>query len=228
MAKDNYAWWIERLRMASATFDLIRIDHFRGFVAYWSIPASHKTAKRGHWVSGPGAKFFAAVEAQLGHLPIIAEDLGIITKEVTELRKEFRLPGMAVLQFAPSGPENVYLPHHYEPKTVVYTGTHDNDTTRGWWNSTTQAERRFMAQYLDRRPTAATITWQLIRLAFSSVADTAMIPLQDLLNLGSAARLNTPGTASGNWAWRYDPKLLTPALAQELLALTKLYSRTAD
>ncbi len=228
MARDDYAWWLARLQAARAMFDLMRIDHFRGFVRYWAIPSQEKTAIKGRWEKGPGAAFFEAAREHLGNLPIIAEDLGVITPDVVALRKQFGLPGMVVLQFAGSGPENIYLPHHYEPHSVVYTGTHDNNTTRGWWPEITATERAFFAQYLDRRPTAATISWYLIRLALSSVANTAIIPLQDLLNLGAKARLNTPGTSMGNWAWRYRADQLTPALERRLHTLSALYSRTSE
>ena len=225
MARDGYAWWVERLRTSLTLFDLVRIDHFRGFAAYWEIPAHEPTAINGRWVPGPGAAFFEAVREQLGELPIIAEDLGLITEDVLALRDHFAFPGMKVLQFAPSAPDNVYLPHHYEPNCVVYTGTHDNDTTRGWWSAANPDERDFLARYLGQRPADETIAWLLIRLAFSSVAQTAIVPLQDVLGLGSEARMNTPGTGGGNWAWRYDPARLTPTLQERLRDLTQLYSR---
>ena len=225
MARDGYAWWVERLRLALALFDLARIDHFRGFEAYWEIPAGETTAINGRWVSGPNAAFFDAIRAQLGDLPIIAEDLGLITEEVLALRLRFGLPGMAVLQFAPSDPSNVYLPHHHERNSVVYTGTHDNDTTRGWWSATTDAERAFLQRYLGHPITEATIAPTLIRVALGSVARTAIVPLQDVLNLGSEARMNTPGTAGGNWGWRYGAGALTDELAAQLRAWTELYAR---
>ncbi len=225
LARDDYAWWVERLRTSLALFDLVRIDHFRGFEAYWEIPASEPTAVNGRWVSGPGVPFFEAIHAQLGDLPIIAEDLGLITPPVLALRDRFGLPGMKVLQFAPSDPENIYLPHHHERNCVVYTGTHDNDTTRGWWQTASAHERAFLARYLGHTPTDETIAGELIRLALGSVARTAIVPLQDVLNLGGEARMNTPGTAGGNWAWRYNAALLTPEVREGLAALTILYSR---
>lgn len=228
MARDGYRWWIERLRTALAIFDLARIDHFRGFEAYWAIPADEATAVNGRWVEGPGAPFFEAVRAALGELPIIAEDLGLITPEVLALRDRFGLPGMKVLQFAPSGPDNAYLPHHYEQNCVVYTGTHDNDTTRGWWATASRAERAFVRRYLGHRTGGTTIARDLSRLALASVAHTAIVPLQDLLNLGSEARMNIPGTQGGNWSWRYAPGALTSQLARELRDLTTLYSRRED
>jgi 4-alpha-glucanotransferase len=225
MAHDNYAWWVARLRMALTMFDLARIDHFRGFEAYWEIPAGEPTAIHGRWVQGPHAAFFEAIRAQLGELPIIAEDLGLITKEVVALRKRFGLPGMVVLQFAPSDPENAYLPHIHEQNCVVYTGTHDNDTTRGWWKTTSDAERAFVRRYLGHPVTRRTIAWEFIRLALASVARTAIVPLQDVLNLGSEGRMNIPGVPGGNWGWRYANGALTPSLAARLRDMTELYAR---
>ena len=224
-ARDDFAWWVARLRLALALFDLARIDHFRGFEAYWEIPAGEQTAINGRWVPGPGAPFFAAVQAQLGRLPIIAEDLGLITPAVVALRERFGLPGMAVLQFAPSDPQNVYLPHNHERNSVVYTGTHDNDTTRGWWPTTTAVERAFAQRYLGRPITEETVAAEFIRLALGSVAQTAIVPLQDVLNLDAAARMNIPGTAGGNWGWRYAAGALTPTIATWLRDLTELYAR---
>jgi 4-alpha-glucanotransferase len=226
MAKDDYAWWVARLRMSLTMFDLARIDHFRGFEAYWEIPAGEETAVNGRWVKGPGAAFFEAIRAQLGELPIIAEDLGLITEEVVALRERFGLPGMLVLQFAPSDPQNAYLPHNHERNNVVYSGTHDNDTTRGWWKGASDDERAFVRRYLGHAVTRRTIAWEFIRLAFASVARTAIVPLQDVLNLGSEARMNTPGVAGGNWGWRYEEGALTPELAGRLRDLTELYART--
>ncbi len=228
MARDDYGWWIERLRMALTQFDHVRVDHFRGFAAYWTIPAGEETAINGRWQPGPGASFFEVVARELGELPIIAEDLGLITEDVATLRDRFRLPGMKVLQFAPSDPLNPYLPHQYEPNYVVYTGTHDNDTTRGWWTTATPDEQAFLARYLGFAPTDDTIAWDLIRLALGSVARTAVVPLQDLLNLGSEARMNTPGKEQGNWGWRFDGDLLTPARAKHMHDLTQLFARLPE
>lgn len=228
MARDDYGWWIERLRMALTQFDHVRVDHFRGFAAYWAIPAGEETAINGRWQPGPGASFFEVVARELGELPIIAEDLGLITEDVATLRDRFRLPGMKVLQFAPSDPLNPYLPHQYEPNYVVYTGTHDNDTTRGWWTTATPDEQAFLARYLGFAPTDDTIAWDLIRLALGSVARTAIVPLQDLLNLGSEARMNTPGKEQGNWGWRFDGDLLTPARARHMHDLTELFARLPE
>src|SRR5215210_578956 len=223
MARDGYAWWLARLRAALALCDLVRVDHFRGFEAYWEVPAGETTAANGRWVRGPGDRLFAAVRDELGGLPIIAEDLGLITKEVGALRDRFALPGMKVLQFAFSDPANPYLPHNYTGNCVVYTGTHDNDTTRGWWESLSAKERAFARRYLGRD--GEEIAWDLIRLAFGSVAALAVVPLQDLLDLGSAARMNTPGQEWGNWTWRFRAAALTDALGQRLRELTELYGR---
>jgi 4-alpha-glucanotransferase len=211
--------------MSLTMFDLARIDHFRGFEAYWEIPAEEQTAINGRWAKGPDAAFFEAVRNQLGELPIIAEDLGLITEEVVALRDRFELPGMLVLQFAPSDPANAYLPHNHEQNSVVYTGTHDNDTTRGWWKTTSDAERAFVRRYLGHPVTRRTIAWEFIRVALASVARTAIVPLQDVLNLGSEGRMNTPGVPGGNWGWRYAEGTLTPALAARLRDLTELYDR---
>ena len=206
MAEDNYAWWIKRLRQTLATVDMVRIDHFRGFEAYWEIPASEPTAVVGQWVKGPGAAFFESVQSQLGDLPIIAEDLGVITPEVEALRVGFGLPGMKILQFAwgdMSG-EARFLPHNHEPNSVVYSGTHDNNTSVGWLAEEASPEMRFhINQYLDRE--AGDIQWEFIRLGEASVARVFLAPLQDVLGLGSWARMNLPGRESGNWMWRAAP-----------------------
>jgi 4-alpha-glucanotransferase len=203
MAEDNYQWWIERFEQTFKTVDIVRLDHFRGFEAYWQIPAGEPTAVNGHWVKGPGAAFFHTVKDALGELPIIAEDLGFITDEVRELRDAFDLPGMNILQFAfAADARNPYLPHNYRRNVVVYTGTHDNDTTLGWYRSLDENhEKAFAKTYIG--PTSESINWALARLAYRSIADTAVIPLQDVLGLGSEARMNTPGKSSGNWSWRF-------------------------
>jgi 4-alpha-glucanotransferase len=223
MARDGYAWWMDRLRLALSFFDLVRIDHFRGFEAYWEVPAGETTAVNGQWIKGPGDQFFAAVRDQLGRLPVIAEDLGLITPEVEALRDRLALPGMKVLQFAFSAPANQYLPHNHTANAVVYTGTHDNDTTRGWWAAAGEEERAFARRYLGRN--GDDIAWDLIRLALGSVAALAVVPLQDLLDLGSSARMNTPGTEGGNWTWRYKASAITAALAERLRDLTSTYGR---
>ena len=226
MAEDGYAWWIARLRATLRLVDIVRLDHFRGFVAYWEVPAGAKTAERGRWVKGPGAAFFHAVREALGDVSIIAEDLGVITPEVEALREAFGFPGMKVLQFAFStGAQNPYLPHNYERNCVVYTGTHDNDTTVGWFRSLPEDERAFCLKYLGTE--GREIHWDLIRLAMMSVADTVVIPLQDVLGLGSEARMNYPGRLGGNWTWRYTEGALTEAACERLVELVETYGRRA-
>ena len=225
MAERGYSWWVERFRMMLTMVDLVRLDHFRGFQAYWEVPASEPTAINGRWVEGPGPALFQAVQRALGaDLPIIAEDLGIITPKVDALRLGFGLPGMKVLQFAfGGGPHHKYLPHTYEPNCVVYTGTHDNDTSIGWFATRGAKERALVQRYLARD--GQDIAWDLMRLASGSVADTAIAPLQDILRLGSEARMNTPGQPGGNWSWRYRPEALTPELAWHLCEMAHLYGR---
>jgi 4-alpha-glucanotransferase len=209
--------------------DLVRIDHFRGFEAYWSIPASDETAVNGHWVKGPGAALFSQVRAALGELPVIAEDLGVITPEVDALRLQFGFPGMKIIQFGFGGDaHNPYLPHNYaDSRCVVYTGTHDNDTVLGWFHSASPETQASVLRYVDRT-NADDIHWQLIRLAWSSVAALTVIPLQDVLGLGSEGRMNLPGQPEGNWRWRYLPDALRPELGQRLAELTVLYGRNSD
>lgn len=227
-AADGYAWWTERIRHSFAMVDIVRIDHFRGFAACWEIPASEPTAVHGRWQPGPGLALFEAIAQALGPLPIIAEDLGIITPDVDALRRAAQLPGMRVLQFAfGGGADNLYLPHHHEAATVVYTGTHDNDTTQGWWQAANAAERAHVAGYLGQRAEAlsADIHWTLIRMAWASVADTAIAPLQDVLGLGAADRMNLPGEGDGHWAWRFGWNQVAPLHGERLAALTQLYGR---
>ena len=202
----------------------MRLDHFRGFAAYWGVPAGEPTAANGKWVKGPGEEFFRAVEAELGELPIIAEDLGLITPDVHALREKFGLPGMAVLQFAfTTDARNAYLPHNHRPDLVVYTGTHDNETTVGWFASREAEEKERAEDYLG--PTTEPINWALIRMAYRSVAKVAIVPLQDVLGLGNEARMNAPGRLGGNWAWRFAPDALTPELSQRLRRLAETYDR---
>jgi 4-alpha-glucanotransferase len=223
--RTGYAWWADRLRAVLRQVDLVRLDHFRGFVAAWHVPAGEATARNGKWVHGPGSEFLRAVRDRLGGLPLIAEDLGEITPDVYALRDEFRLPGMRILQFAFGGAaESRFLPHYYEPNTVVYTGTHDNNTTRGWWADVTDGERHFARRYLGRD--GADITWDLIRLAWVSVADYALVPLQDLLDLGPEARMNFPGKSTGNWRWRVTAEQPIVGSLERLAELTELYART--
>jgi len=227
MAQEGYAWWIERVRSSLDLYDLIRIDHFRGFAACWEVPYGEKTAKNGRWAPGPGEDLFSALSRELGDLPIVAEDLGHITPDVEALRDMFSFPGMKILQFAfGSGPDNPYLPHNHVRSSVVYTGTHDNDTTSGWFSSLSAREKKLVLRYLDR--TGDGIVWDLIRTALASVADTVVIPLQDLLELPAEFRMNLPGTAGGNWSWRFGKNALTAKLAKRLLELTEIYGRARN
>ena len=224
--REGYVWWINRVKATLNQVDLIRIDHFRGFEAYWEIPAGRPTAEIGRWVPGPGAELFTALEGAFGSpLPVIAEDLGVMTPGVEELRLRFQLPGMRILQFAFAGaPEARFLPHNYEnANTVVYTGTHDNDTTWGWYTASAEQERDFVRRYLGRD--GHDVVWDLIRLAWMSIADYAVVPLQDVLNLGGETRMNMPGRASGNWGWRLRAGQLTPETLDRLGALTEIYGR---
>ncbi len=221
----GFAWWIDRLRAVLGMVDVVRLDHFRGFEAYWEIPAGDATAEHGRWVKAPGRELFHALRAALGALPIIAEDLGDISPEVLELRDAFGFPGMKVLQFAFGGPATQpFLPHNHPRNCVVYTGTHDNDTTRGWYErSATDAERDHARRYLGT--SGADIAWDMIRLAFASVADTAIVPFQDVLDLDSRARMNLPGRVEGNWGWRFRAEVATEPLARRLAGLAALYGR---
>ncbi len=220
----EYRWWIERFRRTLALTDLARVDHFRGFHAGWHVPAGESTAINGWWLDGPGEAIFEQLAGALGTLPIIAEDLGIITDDVTALREQLGLPGMNVLQFAfGSGNDNKYLPHNFEKNSVVYTGTHDNDTTAGWLSTLDEATRTHVQDYLGCHD--EDLIWSLIRLAYASVAQTVIIPAQDLLGLGSSTRMNTPGTVEGNWAWRAVPGAFTSELAARLASFAHLYGR---
>ncbi len=223
MRSSGFSWWVARLRKALEQVDLIRLDHFRGFEAYWEVPAGQLTAEVGRWVKAPGYDLLNTLRYALGSLPIIAEDLGLITPEVEQLRDHFQLPGMRILQFAFSDPNNRFLPHHFERNTVVYTGTHDNDTTVGWYNSLHNSEREFLHRYLPGA--GREIAWELIRLGFSSVADYAIVPLQDILSLDTEARMNYPGRAEKNWTWRFLSGQVTPAIIDRLGELTTIYSR---
>jgi len=224
MAQDGYRWWIRRLQATLELVDIVRLDHFRGFVGYWAVPATEKTAVNGEWREGPGADLFWAVEQALGQLPIIAEDLGFITPEVRALRDQFQFPGMKILQFAFStDADDPFLPHNYERNCVVYTGTHDNDTTIGWYQTAPPHEQDFVRRYLARD--GHDIAWDLMRLAQSSVADLAITPLQDVLRLGSEARMNLPSRAAGNWRWRYRREVLTHELQGQLREMAILYGR---
>lgn len=222
---NGFAWWVERIRRAQFLYDLIRLDHFRGFEAYWAIPAEHETAVHGEWVKAPGRALFQRLQEALGDLPFIAEDLGLITKEVDELREQFGLPGMRVIQFGFSDRgAHLHLPHRYATNSVAYTGTHDNDTTRGWWeNGATEVEKAAASAYVDTD--GAKAVWPLIRAAATSVADTCLVPVQDILELGSEARMNVPSRPEGNWSWRCPEGALSPELAAKLAALTEVADR---
>jgi 4-alpha-glucanotransferase len=220
----GYDWWIERVRHATTLVDYIRLDHFRGFHAYWEVPASSETAINGRWAPGPGDKLFKAIHAALGDVPLIAEDLGLITPGVQALRRRLRLPGMKVLQFAFDGnAQNIHLPHNYTLDTIVYTGTHDNDTTRAWFESRSEEERTQATSYLGCPPDH--IVWEMIRAALASVATLAVVPLQDVLMLGSEARMNLPSCMEGNWEWRCTPEQLSPEAGHLLACFAALYGR---
>jgi 4-alpha-glucanotransferase len=220
MRADGYRWWIERFRRALALVDLTRVDHFRGFVSYWAVPAEDATAVGGRWRRGPGADVFRAAERELGPLAVVAEDLGVITEPVVRLRRALDFPGMVVLQFALGGdPTNPHLPANHEEQSVVYTGTHDNDTTRGWWESLTDEDRAWAGLENDDP------AWSLMGAAWASRAALAIAPLQDVLDLGPEARMNLPGTEEGNWEWRYAADELTDERARRLRDLTERAGR---
>jgi len=221
---DGFAWWQQRLQAELHRADLVRIDHFRGLEACWTIPASATNAVAGQWEAAPGAELCRALQAVAPDLPIVAEDLGVITPAVEALRRDFGFPGMKILQFAfDSGPDNPYLPHNYDRGCVVYTGTHDNATTCGWWESLTASQRTRVAFYLGKLQPE--IPWDLIRLAMASVAGLCIVPCQDLLGLDDSARFNRPGVASGNWSWRLSPGQLSLELAGQLRSMTEAYGR---
>jgi 4-alpha-glucanotransferase len=225
--RTGYRWCIERLRALLAHVDAIRLDHFRAFAAAWHVPAGAPTAQAGQWVPGPGAEFFTAVQEALGSLPFIAEDLGVITPDVRALRDQFHIPGTRVLQFAFDGsPDDPHLPQNYVPNSVVYTGTHDNDTTRGWFEGLPDAPRQRVLKYLNRpEGDSREVAPALMETAWSSSAALAMAPLQDLLNLGSEARMNVPGRAAGNWRWRCTEEMLSAPEFEQLLDLTQTSNR---
>jgi len=237
LAADGFKWWIERFRAVLALVDMVRLDHFRGFEAYWEVPGGETTAIHGQWVKGPGENFLSAMQNTFGDLPIVAENLGVITPEVERLRHKFQLPGMSLLQFAfgkdPQGPS--FRPHNYARDLVAYTGGHDNDTTVGWWTSSgandstrtpedVRKEREFARAYLNLQDDAD-IHWAMIRAVLASVAHVAIVPLQDVLGLGTEARMNLPGSVSGNWKWRCRPGVLTEQLSAKLRSLTAMYDR---
>ncbi|HEY9868083.1 MAG TPA: 4-alpha-glucanotransferase [Candidatus Obscuribacterales bacterium] len=234
LRKDGYRWWVERFRSVFELTDVVRVDHFRGFAACWEIPAREPTAVKGRWVKVPGMQILNAVKQEFDELPVIAEDLGVITPDVIALRERFGFPGMRILQFAFRDEENIDLPHNYVANTVVYTGTHDNDTAVGWFHSQAgkgstrsaeqiERERAFCLEYLNT--TGKEIHWDFIRAVLASVSATAIIPLQDVLGLDSSARMNTPATQEGNWRWRFAAEDITPAARDRLKRLTELYGR---
>lgn len=238
MRRDNFAWWISRVRATLETVDIVRVDHFRGFAASWEVPGGDETAERGQWVVAPGRALFQAIKEALGQLPIIAEDLGVITPDVEALRDDFNFPGMRILQFAFGGDaRNQDLPHNYKRNVVVYTGTHDNDTTVGWYTSVAGAgstrdedqiarERAYCLKYL--KSDGREINWDFIRALLASVADTAIVPLQDVIGLGNAARMNLPASTAGNWAWRCRYDELTHVMRDRLKELTEVYGRAPE
>ncbi len=224
MAEDGYLWWIKRMRTALELFDLVRIDHFRGFEAYWSIPGDAETAIEGRWVPGPGNALFKALQAAFPYLPVVAEDLGVITPEVEALREYWNFPGMKILQFAFDGSaDNPYLPHNHRNNAVVYTGTHDNDTTPGWVQQLGDGSKHYICDYLGCN--AASLPWGLIRAAVASTARLAVVPLQDFLGLGSEARMNVPGEQEGNWRWRFAWGEVPEDLHGRIRHLLRLYGR---
>ena len=235
MLEDGFKWWIKRVEATLNVVDIVRVDHFRGFAASWEIPGGDKTAERGRWVESPGRELFTAIRKALGSLPIIAEDLGVITPDVVALRDEFGFPGMRILQFAfGSDSRNIDLPHNYAPNVAAYTGTHDNDTTVGWFRSVAgegstrtakqiERERNFCMNYLNTD--GKEIHWDFIRALFATVANTAIVPLQDVLGLGTEARMNLPNSIEGNWSWRFMANALTDEIGARLKTLTELYGR---
>ncbi len=225
LQQENFSWWMQRFQVMLNCVDLIRIDHFRGFQAYWAVPEGETTAINGEWVEAPGTELFLQLKKELGSLPIIAEDLGFITPEVETLRDQFDFPGMKILQFAfDGGSDNPYLPFSYSPNTVVYTGTHDNNTTVGWFEERSLDEQYSVTQYFSA-PSSAGVHWDLIRLALSSVSNQAITPLQDVLGLGAASRMNSPGQAEHNWGWRYEAGDLTTEMSDRLRTMTHIYGR---
>jgi 4-alpha-glucanotransferase len=224
MEQRGFPFWLDRIRRARFLYDIIRLDHFRGFEAYWSIPAEEETAVNGEWVKAPGAALFDRFRHELGDLPFIAEDLGMITPEVHALRDRFGFPGMRVIQFGFSARgAHLHLPHRFVTNTVAYTGTHDNDTTRGWWATASEAEKNALTAYVETD--GERVVWPLIRAAATSVADVCLFPVQDILEFGTEARMNVPSRPQGNWSWRCPENVLTPALALKLAALTAATDR---
>ncbi len=226
MRFDRFSWWVRRFEGTQTLVDIIRVDHFRGFEACWSIPAEEPTAINGTWVKAPGDELFGEIKRQLGDLPIVAEDLGLITPAVDQLRRDHDFPGMKVLQFAFDSIEDgsrTFLPHNHEKTSVVYTGTHDNDTTKGWFEKCSPTTKAIIEDYFGR--TVDDPAWDFLRMAMASVANTAIFPMQDVLSLGSEARMNAPSTSSGNWSWRLPPDYASGGNAERLAKLVDLYQR---
>ena len=229
LQQEGYRWWIERIARSLDFFDLIRIDHFRGLVAYWEVPAAAKTAQEGRWVEVPAEDFFKQLLKRFGRLPVIAEDLGTISADVREVMQQFELPGMRVLLFAfgDDFPHGAFLPHNHVKDCLLYTGTHDNNTVKGWFEQEADRQTRTnLFRYLGRRINAVEAPWELIRLAMMSIADTVVIPMQDLLGLGAEARMNRPATGEGNWQWRLAENAITGQLVERLREVTTTYGRT--
>jgi 4-alpha-glucanotransferase len=227
----GFDWWIQRMGHTLNLFDVVRIDHFRGLVAYWEVPAGEQTAINGQWVEVPVYDFFDALRAQFPTLPVIAEDLGVITPDVRKVMQHFELPGMKVLLFAfgEDNPEHPYLPHTYEENAVVYTGTHDNNTVKGWFKSEAKPEdKKRLFHYLGHKTSAQDVPWELIRLAMESKANLAIIPMQDILGLGEEARMNRPATGDGNWEWQLMPDKIKPSVGDRLREMTEAYGRILD
>lgn len=228
LERENFEWWVKRIQVMLEYVDIIRIDHFRGLESFWAVKQGEETAVNGEWLTAPGEKLFNKIQERLGDLPLIAEDLGVMTEEVEILRDKFALPGMKILQFAfDSDAGNPYLPHKYTTNFAVYTGTHDNDTTVGWFNKRSQKEQQKVTRYLGC-VSGDGIHWDLIRLAMSSVADLAIFPLQDLFGLDTASRMNEPGKPDGNWGWRFSVEMLTEQIGDRLANLTAIYGRERD
>ncbi len=226
--RESFAWWLRRIGHQTSLFDILRIDHFRGLVAYWEVPADEPNAIKGQWVGVPTYEFFDTILSHYPHLEIIAEDLGVITDDVREVMRRYDFPGMKVLLFAfgEDNPDHPYLPHTYDPNCVVYTGTHDNNTGRGWFEDEASPEAKVrLARYIGHEVTPESVSYELIKLAMASVANTALFPMQDVLGLGSDSRMNTPSKADGNWRWRVKPNQINDEMAQRLAYLTTTYGR---
>jgi 4-alpha-glucanotransferase len=228
LKETDYDWWIKRFRRIFELVDIVRIDHFRGLVSYWEVPYGEKTAINGRWVEAPIYDFMSSLKKQFAEFPVIAEDLGIITPDVTQAMNYFNLPGMKVLLFAfgEDNSENPYLPHNYSRNSVVYTGTHDNNTVRGWFESEAKEQEKLrFSRYIGREVSSNDVNWEFIRLAMASVANISIIPMHDFLGLGEEGRMNLPGTMNGNWRFRFPESVLTDSLKEKILALTKIYGR---